>query len=402
MDLSGNNILLGVTGGIAAYKSANLLRDFQKAGADVRVTMTPSATRFVGSETFSTLSRHRVAIDVFNENRSGDSWTQHIHWGEWADIFIVAPCTANTLAKLVNGQADNMLTSVALAARCPLLLCPTMDAEMIRHPAVKKNLQAAEDYGFHLILPESGYLASGMEGAGRLPGADSILQRTIQILEESRGQGPLSKKKILVTAGPTREHIDPVRYISNPSSGKMGIAMAEAARKLGGTVTLLHGPIPSGIPADIDSEAFVSAGDLFRLVKKHADADVVVMSAAVADFRPATRTSQKIKKETADSSLHLTANPDSLAWLGKQKKNGQVLIGFAMETDEIEKNALAKLQKKNLDWICANDLTADDTGFQSDSNHILLFGKDGGKDIREEFTGNKREIAVRILRRIFG
>jgi len=398
MNLSGKHILLGVTGGIAAYKSALLLREFQKAGAEVRVTMTPSATRFVGSETFATLSRHEVAIDVFNEADPGDSWTKHIHWGDWADLFVIAPCTANTLAKLVHGQADNMLTSVALAARCPLLLCPTMDAEMIRHPAVQRNLELAEEFGFHILEPESGYLASGLEGAGRLPEPESILKTGHTILEQARKKGPLSKKKVIVTAGPTREQIDPVRYISNPSSGKMGIAMAEAARALGGDVTLLHGPISSELPAHLNPVKFQSAEDLFELIRAHADADVVIMAAAVADFRPETRGEQKIKKEKAETTLKLKPNPDSLAWLGKQKKSGQVLIGFAMETENLEENALKKLKKKNLDWICANDLTGDGTGFEHETNHITLFGD----NIREEFKGDKSIIAKQIMRRIFG
>lgn len=398
MNWSGKKVLLGVTGGIAAYKSAALLRDFQKSGAEVRVTMTPSALHFIGSQTFATLTRHEVAVEVFNDSDPGDSWAKHIHWGEWAEIFIIAPCTANTLAKLVHGQADNMLTSVALAARCPLLLCPTMDAEMIHHPAVKRNLKLAADSGYYILAPESGYLASGLEGPGRLPEPDTILTKAAEIIEENRLKGPLSKKKVLVTTGPTREHIDPVRFISNPSSGKMGMAMAMAAHSLGADVTLLHGPVDSSsIPGHIDRHPFKSAGDLFELVQKHADADVVIMTAAVADFRPVGRSDQKIKKDKGAPTLELTPTPDSLAWLGKQKKETQVLIGFAMETENLEKNARAKLIKKNLDWICANDLTGDDSGFEHDTNHVILFGE----DVREEFQGRKKEIAMQILGRIF-
>lgn len=397
MELSGKRILLGVTGGIAAYKSANLLREFQKAGADVRVTMTSSATRFVGIETFSTLSRHEVAVDIFDNSSPSESWTKHIHWGTWADIFVIAPCTANTLAKLVHGQADNMLTSIALAIRCPLLICPTMDAEMAVHPAVSRNLSLADELGYHILQPDSGYLASGLEGTGRLPEPTAILQKTSDVLESTRVKGPLSKKKVVVTAGPTREKIDPVRFISNPSSGKMGVAMAEAARDLGGEVHLLHGPLNIPLPSGITTTAFTSALELFELMKTHAEADVIIMSAAVADFRPSDVHENKIKKATATPEIKLTSNPDILEWLGTQKNSGQVLIGFAMETENLEANARLKLDKKNLDWICANNLTTSDSGFQSDSNRILLIGHDRS----ETFQGEKKQIAKEILQYIF-
>ena len=432
MSLSGKHILLGVTGGIAAYKSVVLLREFQKAGADVRVTMTPSATRFVGTETFSTLSRQPVAIDIFGENNHEETWTRHIKWAEWADLFVIAPCTANTLSHLVLGQADTMLTAIALAIRCPMLICPTMDAEMHQHPAVRRNLELAEQYGFHVLSPESGYLASGLKGPGRLPDPTAILERASQILalaepdglvdvtegsedsvssEDSEGsERPLTSKKVVVSAGPTREHIDPVRFISNPSSGKMGFAMAEAARRLGGDVTLLHGPVELAAPDGIGTEEFESAEDLFQLVKKHADADVVIMAAAVSDFRPESRMGHKIKKNSisvADDEkgelqgpaapLTLVATPDSLAWLGRHKREGQILIGFAMETESLEENARKKLEQKNLDWICANNLSEEDSGFQSDSNRILLLGRES----RDSFRGPKRDIAFEILKHIF-
>ncbi|MEX1269613.1 MAG: bifunctional phosphopantothenoylcysteine decarboxylase/phosphopantothenate--cysteine ligase CoaBC [Balneolaceae bacterium] len=395
--LSGKRIILGVTGGIAAYKAAFLLREFQKAGAEVRVTMTPSATRFIGSETFSALSRHEVAVDVFNNEDPGDSWTRHIHWGEWADLFVIAPCTANTLAKIVHGQSDNMLTSTVLAARCPVLICPTMDGEMYENPSVKKNLVSAEKNGLYILEPESGYLASGLEAKGRLPEAESILSKSEEIIREHRIQGPLTGKKVLVTAGPTREYLDPVRFISNPSSGKMGIAMADAARALGGDVTLLTGPVSIPVPGRLQTEQFISAEDLFTLAKKHAGADVIIMAAAVSDFRPAQSDDQKIKKEKAGLTVELEQNPDILEWLGKQKKNNPVLIGFAMETEDLEKNAKAKLKKKNLDWICANSVAEENSGFETDTNTIRLFGKEA----EYSFSGNKHEIAGQILTTIF-
>lgn len=395
--LSGKRIILGVTGGIAAYKAVYLLRDFQKAGAEVRVTMTPSATRFVGSETFAALSRHDVAVDVFNDTEPGQNWTKHIQWGEWADLFIIAPCTANTLAKIVHGQADNMLTTTLLAARCPVLICPTMDGEMYENPAVTGNLDAVKEMGYYILEPESGYLASGIEATGRLPEPEAILAKSAGIIKDHRIRGPLTGKKIVVTAGPTREFLDPVRFISNPSSGKMGIALAEAARALGGDVILLHGPVTASIPDRLRCERFISADDLFELIQKHADADVVIKAAAVSDFKPAVRSDQKTKKESAKLSIKLEKNPDSLAWLGKNKRKGQVLIGFAMETENMLRNAKKKLKSKNLDWICANSISGSGSGFDSDNNTVHLLGSGS----EHEFTGTKKEVAMKILKEIF-
>src|SRR6056297_1237903 len=394
--LNGKRILLGVTGGIAAYKAVYLLRDFQKAGADVRVTMTPSATRFVGSETFSSLSRTPAAVDIFEETDK-DSWTKHIHWGEWADIFVIAPCTANTLSKIVHGASDNMLTATVMAARCPVLICPTMDGEMYESPAVSQNLKTAESMGFHILEPDTGYLASGLEDKGRLPEPGKILERANAIIDEARAKGPLSGKKVVVSAGPTREFIDPVRFISNPSSGKMGIAMADAAARLGADVVLLKGPVSEKESEKMSAASFVSADDLFELAKKHADADVVIMAAAVADLKPQESHQNKVKKENASDQLKLTRTPDILRWLGDHKREDQCLIGFAMETEDLEKNAGIKLKKKNLDWICANSVSGKESGFQADTNNITLINKKSKKD----FKGPKQEIAVRILREIF-
>jgi phosphopantothenoylcysteine decarboxylase / phosphopantothenate---cysteine ligase len=394
---AGKRILLGVTGGIAAYKAVYLLREFQKSGAETRVTMTPSATRFVGTETFSSLSRHEVAVEVFNQDKPGESWTKHIQWGEWADIFVIAPCTANTLAKLVHGQSDNMLTSAVLAARCPVLICPTMDGEMYESAAVEQNLKKAKELGFYVLEPESGYLASGLEAVGRLPEPEKILEESLEIIKKHAIQGPLTGKKVVVSAGPTREFFDPIRFISNPSSGKMGIAMAEAARLLGGDVTLLHGPVTAPLPDRIQQASFTSADELFELIKNHQDADVIIMAAAVSDFKPANSFAQKIKKSDVSLNLALSRNPDILEWLGKQKKSGQILIGFAMETEHLKKNALSKLERKNLDWICANSVTEVGAGFGSDTNKITLLGK----ETEVSYTGTKQEVANQILEKIF-
>ncbi len=395
--LAGNRILLGVTGGIAAYKAVFLLRELQKSGAEVRVAMTPAATRFVGVDTFSSLSGHEVAIDVFNENTGSESWTKHIHWGEWADLYVIAPCTANTLSKLVHGQADNMLTSTALAARCPILICPTMDGEMYHHPSVQHNLSIAKEYGYQILEPETGFLASGMEGKGRLPEIDTILNKIETVLSEKTTSDLLQGKQVIVTAGPTREFLDPVRFISNPSSGKMGIAMANAAMQLGAVVTLLHGPVSANIPEKLVRESFTSASELFSLVKKHKNADIFILAAAVSDFSPVSISKSKIKKESAGRSIELKENPDSLKWLGENKQEDQVLIGFAMETEDLEENASKKLHQKNADWILANSLLSKNSGFESDTNNLILIGE----NVKKEFSGTKDEIAKQILNFIF-
>ncbi|MEX0594220.1 MAG: bifunctional phosphopantothenoylcysteine decarboxylase/phosphopantothenate--cysteine ligase CoaBC [Balneolaceae bacterium] len=408
--MSGKSILLGVTGGIAAYKSVRLLRELQKAGAEVRVTMTPSATRFVGVETFATLSRTNVPVHVFSEGTPGESWTQHIHWAEWADLMVVAPCTANTLAKLVHGLADNMLTSVALAARCPLLLCPTMDAGMLHHPSVERNLTLARESGYHLLMPESGYLASGLEGEGRLPETSTLLRVIEQLLENEPAsdptdhnlslvgsEGPLSGKRVVVTAGPTREPIDAVRFISNPSSGKMGIAMAEAARALGADVTLVHGPLSVAVPRGMNTRSFVTAAELrSHLLDLQPDADWIIMTAAVSDFRPEESAPHKLKKQDGIPALKLVPTPDILSELGEKRTGRQVLIGFAMETGNLESEAAKKLKQKKIQWICGNNLNEPGSGFASDTNRILLLGPDH----HEWIEGSKRDVATRILQTI--
>lgn len=397
--LSGKRIILGITGGIAAYKAAFLLRAYQKEGAELRVTMTPSSTRFVGTETFSSLSKHEVAIDIFPESGNDpDSWTRHIQWGEWADLFVIAPCTANTLAKIAHGISDNMLTSTVLASRCPLLICPTMDGEMYQAPPTRRNLQIVKEFGYHLLEPEEGYLASGLEGKGRLPDPEIILEKSSDILSKKKDNGPLSGKTVLVTAGPTREHIDPVRFISNPSSGKMGFAMAKAARDMGADVTLIHGPVSIAPPAGVRTLNIESTNDLFEKVKDHAAHDVIIMAAAVSDFSPANYENQKIKKQQASPEIKLQKTTDILAWLGSNRKADQTLIGFAMETENLIENALSKLEKKNIDWIAANSLSDSDSGFGVDTNIIELLSKQG----RHSFKGTKEAVARQMLQHIFG
>jgi phosphopantothenoylcysteine decarboxylase/phosphopantothenate--cysteine ligase len=395
--LSEKRIILGVTGGIAAYKAVLLLRKLQKNGAEIRVTMTANARHFVAVETFSALSRYPVIINTHSEGNEPNPWVPHIDWGKWADLFVIAPCTANTLAKIAHGLADNMLTSMALAARCPLLICPTMDGKMYQAPAVQNNLRLIRSFGYHILEPEEGYLASGLEDIGRLPEIDLIVQKIQEILANKLTKGPLSGKKVLVTAGPTREYLDPVRFISNPSSGKMGFAMTEAAREVGGDVTLIHGPVQLSPAAGIHAIEIGSAEELFEQVKKHADADVIIMAAAVSDFTPEEYHPQKVKKEAAENSIKLRKTPDILAWLGQHKKKGQTLIGFAMETENLVENARKKLKEKNLDWIAANSLIEKDAGFGSDKNMIHLIGKEGKHSIK----GTKKQVADETLNIIF-
>ncbi len=393
--LSGKRIILGVTGGIAAYKAVYLLREFQKAGAEVRVIMTPSATRFIGLETFASLSGHEVAVEIFPEEAQSTDWTRHINWGEWADLFVIAPCTANTLAKIAKGISDNMLTSTVLAARSPILICPTMDGEMYESPSVNENLAKVIEFGYHVLEPETGFLASGLEGKGRLPEFDSILAKSDEIIGSI--QGPLTGKKVLVTAGPTREFIDPVRFISNPSSGKMGFAMAEAAQRLGAEVKLIHGPVSIPLPEGIYSEAIVSAKDLFIATQNHADADIIIMAAAVSDFTPSTTHPHKVKKSDGEQSISLSKTQDILAWLGEHKQQNQTLIGFAMETQNLVENATRKLHDKKVDWIVANSLSDKGAGFSVDTNHVQLLGRESNTS----FKGTKQEVAELVLAHIF-
>ncbi len=411
--MRGKHIVIGVTGGIAAYKAVYLVRQLQESGAEVRVTMTEAATRFVSGNTFAALTRHDVPIHIFPENPSGISanWTQHIHWAEWADMMVIAPCTANSLAKIVHGFSDSMLTTTVLAARCPVLICPTMDGEMYNAPSTRYNLEKAGDLGYHLLTPDHGYLASGMEGVGRLPEIEVITDRMIQILEVAPSKRSsmkmvsptlrevLSDKKVLVTCGPTREHLDPVRFLSNPSTGKMGMAMAAAAAAHGAEVTLLHSDSVSttALASSIRKLAFTTTEDLFRQVKSHVDSDIIIMTAAVSDFRPAKTHAHKVKKDKADLNITLERNPDILKWLGEHRRSGQVLIGFAMETSDLLKQAREKRVRKGADWIVANDLASEGSGFAFDTNRVVLVGTHS----ENHFEGTKYDVSSSILHHIF-
>lgn len=404
-ELRGRHILLGVCGGIAAYKSVELVRLLKKAGADVQVLMTPDATRFVTTLTLGTVSERPVLTDLFPEAEDG-SWTRHITLGHWADLLIVAPATAQTLAKMAEGFCDNMLAATVLAARCPVLVCPAMDEDMLVHPATQRNLETLRSYGYFVAPTAYGPLASGLTGQGRLPEPEEIVQHIREALATRPDDRParppaenarLQNKHVLVTAGPTREHVDPVRFLSNPSSGKMGFALAEAAARRGARVTLICGPAHLDTPARVKRIDVESAGEMHDAVMAHRAADIVIMAAAVADYAPQERAPQKIKKKNSEMTLRLRRTTDILYALQQQRAEGQLLVGFALETSDGLENARKKLRDKNLDWIVLNMLAAD-SGFETETNRIMLLSRDG----REEAVPamSKRETAEIILDRI--
>ncbi|NHE58386.1 bifunctional phosphopantothenoylcysteine decarboxylase/phosphopantothenate--cysteine ligase CoaBC [Cyclobacterium plantarum] len=369
MPLSGKNVLVGVTGGIAAYKAAVLIRLLIKSGAEVKVIMTTSALDFIGPLTLSTLSKNPVYIDFFN--RSTGEWTNHVELGNWADLMIIAPLSANTLAKMASGQSDNLLCCTYLSCTCPVLVAPAMDLDMYRHAAVIKNLDTLRSFGNKVMEASTGDLASGLVGQGRMPEPEEILEEAKQIIIPNT---PLKNKKIMITAGPTQEAIDPVRYISNHSSGKMGISIAHEAAKRGAQVTLILGP--TALKPELSSIRTVhvsSAQDMFEAAKTHhKQADVAIFSAAVADYRPEKPATEKIKKDQQVYAVSLVKNPDIAQYLGKQKRTEQFHIGFALETDEGSESAKNKLLNKNLDFIVLNTLLDPEAGFQKDTNKATL------------------------------
>jgi phosphopantothenoylcysteine decarboxylase/phosphopantothenate--cysteine ligase len=375
MRLQGKKIILGVSGSIAAYKAVFLLRLLQQEGAEVRVVLTAGAQKFVTPLTFSTLAHHPVFTDLWNE---AGNWSEHVQWGLWADLMIVAPATANTLAKLAHGICDDALCAVALSLRCPLLVSPAMDLEMYKHAATQANLHALQARGVQLVEAEYGYLASGLEGQGRMAEPEHIVAAVVKHFSP----GPLQGKRLLISAGPTQEALDPVRYISNHSTGKMGIALAAEAARLGATVTLVLGPTTQAIPQlpGLAVQHVVTAQQMFHaMATQQAGQDCVIMTAAVADFRPISAKTQKIKKAPGQKtySLELETTDDILAALGGQKPKGQVLVGFALETNDEVANAQKKLMKKNLDCIVLNSLQDAGAGFGHDTNQIKILDAKG-------------------------
>lgn len=387
-------IFLGVTGGIAAYKAAELIRDLKKAGCEVQVAMTSEAERFVTALTLGTLSERPVLTSIFPEQSEG-SWTKHVELGLWADIVVIAPATANTVAKLAHGICDSMLLAVALSAKCPVLVCPTMDHHMYLHPATQKNLGSLESFGYRVLAPEHGELASGLVGWGRLPEMEVIRKRIDEILGEPQPPKDLVGKSVLVTAGPTREKLDPVRFISNHSTGTMGFALAEAASSRGARVTLVTGPTSLATPRTVDRIDVTSAAEMFEVVSAHAAADAIIMAAAIADYRPSDPSDSKIKKSESNLTVELERTTDILATLSEERRNDQVLVGFAMETDNARDNARRKLVEKGADWMVLNDLREEGAGFGSETNKVTVFGKNGS--VHEFPVQPKRALARELL-----
>ena len=390
--LKGKKFVLGITGSIAAYKACYIIRGLVKKGAEVQVVITPSGKEFITPLTLSTLTRKPVISDFFSQ-RDG-TWNSHVDLGLWADAMLIAPCTAATLGKMANGIADNMLITTYLSMKAPVFVAPAMDLDMYRHPSTQHNMEVIKGYGNVIIEPQSGFLASGLEGKGRMEEPEIIVDTLDKFFSEP--QKPLEGKKIMITAGPTYEKIDPVRFIGNYSSGKMGFALAEECAAKGAEVTLIAGPVALSTKQQgirrIDVE---SCEEMYNAaVEAFAESDAAILCAAVADFRPEHTADKKIKREKDDLVLRLMPTHDIAAELGRRKKSGQKLVGFALETNDEENNACLKLEKKNLDFIVLNSLRNEGTCFQSDENQIKIISRDGCKDFPKK---KKDEVAEDIV-----
>lgn len=391
--LTGKTVILGITGSIAAYKIASLTSMLVKQHADVYVLMTQNATNFINPITFETLTNHKTLVDTFDRNFNYN--IEHVSLAKKADIVLVAPASANVIGKIANGIADDMLTTTVMACRCKKLIAPAMNTQMFENPILQDNLKKLEHYGMTVIQPEVGLLACKDVGAGKMPSEQVLLDH---ILREIRFEKDMAGLHVLVTAGPTRESIDPVRFISNHSTGKMGYAIARTAMERGAEVTLITGPVSLTPPPFVTVIPVVSAADMFEAVKKHSvNADIVIKAAAVADYTPASVAEEKIKKQDGDSSLTLTSTVDILKWLGGHRQNGQYLCGFSMETEHLLENSKAKLERKNIDMIVANNLKVAGAGFGVDTNVVTMITRD---DTLELPQLSKEEVAGRILDRI--
>lgn len=395
--IRGKHIILGISGGIAAYKSVSLLRLFVKAGAEVQVVMTPSAKEFITPVTLSSLSGKPVVSEFFSANTG--EWHSHVDLGLWADVMVIAPCTASTLGKMANGIADNMLVTTYLSAKEKVFIAPSMDLDMFAHASTQRNLATLSRDGVGIIEPESGELASHLVGKGRMEEPEKIFEVIEKYFERDQS---LNGKKVVVTAGPTCENIDPVRYISNYSSGKMGFALAEVLASRGAEVSLVSGPVSlESFNPKIRRIDVVSAKEMLaQSLKEFKDADAAILCAAVADFAPAEVDDRKIKREKMEEmTIRLVKNPDIAATLGKIKKDNQLLVGFALETDHEIENAVRKINNKNLDWIVLNSLRDKEAGFRKDTNKITMISKSG-----EQLTFPvklKKDVAADIVDTVF-
>jgi len=392
--LKGKKIILGVTGSIAAYKSATLIRLLVKEGAEVKVIMTPLAKEFIAPLTMATLSKNPILVDFFDPENG--SWNSHVDLGIWADAYVIAPATANTIGKMVNGVADNLLLTTYLSAKCPVFVAPAMDLDMFAHPSTKKNLEILKSYNNQIIEPTTGELASGLEGKGRMEEPENIVRFLDDYFTPKRMKG----KKVLITAGPTYEKIDPVRFIGNYSSGKMGFALAESCAAQGAEVILVTGPVNMSIKHPLVKRINVeSAEEMYKAVMLHFDdTDGAILCAAVADFTPVTTAANKIKREKDNLLLELKPTNDIAATLGKLKKHEQFLVGFALESENEEANAISKMERKNFDFIVLNSLQDPNSGFGFDTNKISIIHRSGLQKKYE--LKNKLDVADDIVNEI--
>ena len=391
--LKDKTVLLGVTGSIAAYKIASLASMLVKQGAKVQVLMTENATNFINPITFETLTGRKCLVDTFDRNFEFS--VEHVSIAKAADVVMIAPASANVIAKLAHGLADDMLTTTVLACRCKKIIAPAMNTNMYENPIVQDNLKVCERYGMEVIAPATGYLACGDTGAGKMPEPEVLFE---YIVREIAFGKDLAGKRVLVTAGPTRESIDPVRFITNRSTGKMGYAVARAAAYRGARVTLVTGPVNLKPPMFVDVVPVESAREMFEAVtSRSGEMDMIVKSAAVADYRPGTVGAEKIKKSDGDMSIALERTDDILGWLGSHRREGKILCGFSMETQNMLENSAAKLEKKHVDMIVANNLKVSGAGFGTDTNVVTFITKDGAEELP---MLTKDEVAHRLLDRL--
>ncbi|MCI9282304.1 MAG: bifunctional phosphopantothenoylcysteine decarboxylase/phosphopantothenate--cysteine ligase CoaBC [Lachnospiraceae bacterium] len=393
--LQGKTVVLGVSGGIAAYKIPNLASMLKKLHANVEVIMTENAGNFITPIAFESLTGNKCLVDTFDRNFQFQ--VEHVELAKRADVFLFAPATANGIAKVAHGLADDMLTTTFLACQAPKLIAPAMNTRMYENPVTQDNLEICRKYGMKVIDPAKGYLACGDVGAGKMPEPEQLLE---YILQEIACEKDLTGKKILVTAGPTKESIDPVRYITNHSTGKMGYAIAQAAARRGAKVTLVSGPVELAVPLGVKAVPVISAREMFEAVTAMAgEQDAIIKAAAVADYRPVHVGKEKTKKSDGEMSIALERTDDILAWLGAHRREGQFLCGFSMETENVMENSRAKLEKKKVDMIVANSLRMEGAGFGTDTNVVTMITKD---EVQEWEKMTKSEVAHRILDRIFG